>query len=632
VEYEGDEEAHSEAWLASLAFLGRAAAAAALASLAARLDACQASLSGCMQSAGDVAACLEQLCWVTRLAGFVLADSGEGETPLIPLEVAAACAAAAAAGQPDPAVALAQRLLSLGRACVEAAGHPVISPRLLEEVCCALGRWGETYLLPGAGAGAALVEAFGPAAGGGPAVCNGLVALGVAALTKYPGEAALHRAACERLLGPLTHRASSVLVQCPAWAELCRACAARQPGVVALGAGVQRRLYQCALDAAARAELPPGTALGYVEQLLSPLSCGLVALAAQPAATLQRADCAASAVGLLHSLSGAARAQQSQAVQPAVFGHLEAVCQQPALRLLEAFQRQGDAVAGILQLAIDVVENHAAYLPPARAAQLFAWARAVVQACAAHFVANLAVDRREEQVEFLGGVLALVSSLAAAEAPEGVDVVGPAVFAALEHVVPLVTPPFLAYPRLAAQVYSLLAHVCEAWTEQVARLPPRVLHPALGMISAGMGSKDDAEAAAAVFEAAAALARWHLRAQRTGAPGLAAADGATPLPVLLQALLQRVLLDDAGFECVGYSTDAALLLVLAEPAAFQNAAAAIVPSTGGAQGGGARVQAAFAALAAAAAACHPLERHVHGEFAAAFKAFVGAVRGEVRQR
>ncbi len=54
-----------------------------------------------MRHAGkeDGSVAMEELCLVLRLAAHVLADPGEGETPLMPLSMAHASAASASAGQ-----------------------------------------------------------------------------------------------------------------------------------------------------------------------------------------------------------------------------------------------------------------------------------------------------------------------------------------------------------------------------------------------------------------------------------------------------------------------------------------------------------------------------------------------------
>lgn len=54
-----------------------------------------------MKHAGkeDGSEAMEELCLVLRLAAHVLADPGEGETPLMPLSMAHASTASASAGQ-----------------------------------------------------------------------------------------------------------------------------------------------------------------------------------------------------------------------------------------------------------------------------------------------------------------------------------------------------------------------------------------------------------------------------------------------------------------------------------------------------------------------------------------------------
>lgn len=73
---------------------------------------------------------LEQLCWLTSMCAHVLADDGDGETPLPPLPVVQACEAeAAAAGGADPAERLSSGLLALGSHCLANAGQAAASPR-----------------------------------------------------------------------------------------------------------------------------------------------------------------------------------------------------------------------------------------------------------------------------------------------------------------------------------------------------------------------------------------------------------------------------------------------------------------------------------------------------------------------
>ncbi len=70
---------------------------------------------------------LEEMHWLTRMAGHLLADSGEGETPLVPLPVAKA--AADAQGGTDPIEQLSHALLGVAGLCLDENARPVVSPR-----------------------------------------------------------------------------------------------------------------------------------------------------------------------------------------------------------------------------------------------------------------------------------------------------------------------------------------------------------------------------------------------------------------------------------------------------------------------------------------------------------------------
>lgn len=97
------------------------------------------ALGECLNSAagGDPSVALEQLCWLTTMCSHVLADLGDGETPLVPLPISQACeaaAAAAAGGQGgDPAEQLSAGLLAVGNHCLAHAGQVAASPRWVPE-------------------------------------------------------------------------------------------------------------------------------------------------------------------------------------------------------------------------------------------------------------------------------------------------------------------------------------------------------------------------------------------------------------------------------------------------------------------------------------------------------------------
>lgn len=636
-EYEGGEEAHSEAWLAGLAAVGRAACAMVLPALAHQLQECQGALQACMQRDEDPSAALEQLCWVCGMCAYVLADAGDGETPLVPIAIADACSAASAAGQEDPCVGLAQRLLSLGAICQQHAGKPVISPRLMQEVCAALGRWAETYLLADNPASPALAAAFSDPEKA-REVAEGLIRLAMASLTSYPGDMTLHRVACMRLLAPLLRRRAvcALVMHCPAWQELCGATAARVQAVQILEAGVQRRLMLCLL----RATVGLGDSsrmAEYVASLLNPLVHNLQRLNEQTPAALQQADQAVHVLNLVQSLRGAARGVDSS-THVFVYGYLEAV-QSTLLRLLTVYQSQPGVYGQILKLAADTVEYHAGLLEASKARELFRWAVQLVATYASHrtTASSAASLQIEEERAALCALLRLLTQLTNTEASDESEVAA-AVFEGLDRIMPSIKEEHLKFPKLRSSFFSLVAHMVEAHAPRVAELPPATFSALMTALCFGMSVQDDTETEAAVFEAAGALAKHHYLVQKHGAQGLGhlntlnPATGQTALGSVLLALLRRVLVDDPGFEAVDYAAEAALPLWLAEPGAAEAALGSLAGMVGSDEGALATASIAFQGLGKAAHVANGLDRASRRQFNGAFRRFVMEVRGAIRKR
>lgn len=67
------------------------------------------------------------------MGGHVLADGGEGETPLVPVPISHACDEAAAAGVSDSVQPLSNALLGVLNLALDPAARPVISPRWVSE-------------------------------------------------------------------------------------------------------------------------------------------------------------------------------------------------------------------------------------------------------------------------------------------------------------------------------------------------------------------------------------------------------------------------------------------------------------------------------------------------------------------
>lgn len=155
-----------------------------------------------------------------------------------------------------------------------------------------------------------------------------LVSLVMSALTRYPGERALHDIACARLLPALLRRpaARQAVVDSPAWHTLCDAVGRGDAGLLQLAEKVQRRLLQSLLLAAGDGW--QGDAGSWAGHLLESTAVQLRQAGASDAAAraaLQRADGLHLVVSLIERLRGAVRGTQP-ATQAALFQQVS-VCQ-----------------------------------------------------------------------------------------------------------------------------------------------------------------------------------------------------------------------------------------------------------------------------------------------------------------
>ncbi|GLI66389.1 hypothetical protein VaNZ11_010181 [Volvox africanus] len=393
-ENEAAEAAAEDARMAEAAMLARAAPAATFSLLAAAMAAAQQQLLAATAAGlagGEVwAVFLERLCWLVRMAAHCLADSGAGETPLMPLPLSIAVEGG------GPAVAsvegLTAALLGLPALALQEGAAAVLSPRLMESCVWSLARWSDTYLFPEEveGLPAALVAAYATRGSGqAEAVVDGLARLAATCLVAFPGEVELHGMVCTTLLPVLSRRrplCASLLECSRSWGELCGAFAGRRPQLSnGLAPKLQRWLSQSLCQAAcgfpsadSPASIPAAAAAGhYITQLLGPTAAEVRALAARPDLydMTARADVIGTLCGMLEVLRGGACHGAAAAGPPARaagWGLLSELLA-PLLVLQRAFGDDPRVGALLLKLAAAVVEHHVGYLPTDQAHMLMSW-------------------------------------------------------------------------------------------------------------------------------------------------------------------------------------------------------------------------------------------------------------------
>ncbi|KAL0051778.1 hypothetical protein WJX82_002011 [Trebouxia sp. C0006] len=556
-------------WLTRVAVLGRAAPLLALPLLSNlivhRQQQVAHSMTAGLSGKEDGSVAMEELCLVLRLAAHVLADPGEGETPLMPLSMAHASTASASAGQADVVEATSNALLGVAGMSLDPTLGPIMSPRVLEAAVWAIGRWADTYLLSEEELSPAMSQAFGPA-GNGPSVLAALVQVAGTLLGGQAGEP---------------------------WHNLAGAFAQQAAALTGLSAKVQRALA-CCLCQAATGLADNAQRDQYINHLLQNIAGEVSSLASRAdlASIAERPDVMQRATALLECLRGAAQGTSPDAQQP-----LFSVCagvMEPLLALQKAYRQHEPVVCLLLKLAGDVVEAHVSYLPAGDAHIMCHWVLHLLQTYSSYnkgrrsvqTAASLRQDAVGESYRDLRALLKLLTHLtqrdlidfgsteeetgagAANGAGQAVDV-AQLVFLGLDILIPLISLELLGYPKLCLLYFQLLAYMMEVYPEKVAALTSQQLQTLLHTLEFGIASSEP-EAVQSALEALAALAKFDYQSKQAGKSGLQAGAGEGLLGRFLEVLMRRLLLDSGAGELTGLAADALLPLILAHPQAYQH--------------------------------------------------------------
>ena len=311
-EYEGDEEAYSDAKFAGIAAIGRSSFPITLPVLEAQIDRSLDHLKNCYLHGNDPSVALEETCWVTKMASYILADAGDGETPLMPQIFENAFVSC----PNNSIISLSRKLLSLTNDCKENHMRYAISSRLMEEVAISIGRWADTYLIAEDRIPASSGYIFG-ASTEGPAIAGVLVDFARATLKGYPGERRLHLSTCHNLLKPLTNyeKSRSIIIKCSQWMELVEEYSQNgSSSLQTLEAEVHLNLCyllcRCALGLVDERECQ-----GYLENIIARKIAATDHCTKLSKIEFSRPDNIELALNSLASLRGAARASQGRVQQ-----------------------------------------------------------------------------------------------------------------------------------------------------------------------------------------------------------------------------------------------------------------------------------------------------------------------------
>ncbi|RZC68876.1 hypothetical protein C5167_032005 [Papaver somniferum] len=489
----------------------------------------------------DPTATLEELYSLLLIAGHVLADSGEGETLLVP-DALQTCFMDVRETEHHPVVVLSGSIIKFSQLSLDPELRAAFfSPRLMEAVIWFLARWSDTYLMPlESGRGNNCNPADSEYQNGsqisrmallnfcgehdqGRAILDIIVHISMITLTSYPGENDLQALTCYYLLPALVRRKNVCvhLVTLDSWRNLAKAFA-NEESLFSLSGRNQRSLAESLIRSASGMRNSEESnqyvrdLMGQMIARLLDLSCknDLKSIAQQPDVILL-VSC------LLDRLRGAAMATQPRS-RKAIY-EMGLSVMGPVLTLLESYKHE-------ISLSVS---------------------------------SSLLSEAQTEKYKDLRALLQLITRLSSKDMidfssePNEVDSpdIGQVIYLGLHIVTPLISLDLLKYPKLCHDYFALLSHMLEVYPEK----DTEVVNMCLGALNG--------------------LASFHYKEINTGKEGLGlhAAGHTDPsrnsqegvLSRFLQSLLQLLLFEDYSTELVSAAADALLPLILCEQGVYQ---------------------------------------------------------------
>jgi len=615
------------------------------------------------------------------MSGHVLADSGDGETPLVPESISALNVSSADPAN-HPAVLLCHSVVNLARQSLDTnIRTEIFSPRLMEAVVWFFGRWVDTYLMPAdAGRGPnstpssnegdqqqmggtagpqlqPLVVAFGEE-GGGKAVLEVLVRVAVSGLISWPGERTLQEMVSFQLLPALVRRRNICvhLVSLEAWQELAHAFAFQQATLSTLASPIQRALSEALCRSAGG--MSSGDATNqYVRDLLGPITRNLATLSKREDLQTfsQQPDVILQVSCLIERLRGAARATLPRS-QKAIL-EIGSSVMEPLLILLETYRHQSSVVYLLLKYVVDWVDGQVAFLEAKDTVIVFSFCVRLLEIYSTHNIGkvsvststNLLSEGQTEKYKDLRALLQLLTNLSSKDLIDfACDIngevenpdVAQVVYLGLHIITPLMSVDLLKYPKLCRQYFTLLAHMLEVYPEKVAKLSPDGFSRIVGTLDFGLHHQD-VEVVSMSLTALNAVAFYHYQAICRGQEGLGVhvlsiqdAQGVVKEGVLahfLRSVMQFLLFDDYSNELVEPAADALLPLILCNTTLYQRLAQELLEGQQDALLQS-RLATAFHVLLNAQQVTSSLDRQNRRKFRENLYAFLTDVRGFLRTR
>ncbi|VFQ81253.1 unnamed protein product [Cuscuta campestris] len=564
------------------------------------------------RGSSDPTQTLEELYSLLLITGHVLADEGEGETPLVPKAIQTQFSHIMET-EKHPVVILSGSIIKFAEQCLDPELRAsFFSPRLMEAVIWFLRRWSSTYLMPseeykeGKSSNAfvdgrfkevqsqkALLDFCGDH-NQGKAVLNIIVRISITSLISYPGEKNLQALTCFELLHGLVRRKSvcTHLITLDSWRDLANSFA-NEKTLFSLYGSYQRSLAQT-LVRSATGMRDLEMSYQYVKYLTNHMTDYLAELSGRNDLkdVAQQPDIILLVSCLLERLRGVAIATEPR-TQKAIY-EIGLSAMNPVLRLLEVYKFESAVVYMLLRFVVDWVDGQISYLEARETAVAVSFCMSLIQLYSSQNIGKISLSRSKsicseedtERYKDIRALLQLLSSLCSKDlidfSSEAIETQGTnisqVVYTGLHIVTPLISMDLLKYPKLCHDYFSLLSHMLGVYPEMAAQLNNEAFAHIVGTLDFGLHHQD-VEAVDMSLQAVNALASYHYKERGAGKIGLGSRASASTdsagnlqegiLSKFLRSLLQFLLFEDYSDDSVSSAADALLPLILCEQDLYQ---------------------------------------------------------------
>ncbi|KAK9137879.1 hypothetical protein Sjap_008473 [Stephania japonica] len=557
----------------------------------------------------DPTCILEELFSLLLFTGHVLADAGEGETPLVPEAFQSHFIDVLGAEQ-HPVIVLSCTIIKFAEQSLNPEMRSAFfSPRLMEALIWFLARWSNTYLMPHETARGSncshdrqqeikfsrnVLIGFCGEHDQGKYVLDVILRISLMTLISYSGEKALQELTCYKLLPALVRRknVSVHLFTLDSWNDLVNAFA-RNKSLFGLISPHQCTLTETLVRAASGIRNSDASNQ-YVRELMGQMVAYILDLTskadlrtiAQQPNSIQTVSC------LLARLRGAARATQPR-TQRALY-EMGISVMNAILTLLEVYKHESAVIYLVLKFVIDWVDGQLVFLEVEDTTVVVNFCLTLLQLYSKHNIGKISLslsstlltEAKTEKYKDLRALLQLLTSLCSKNLvdfsadsldKESADI-AQVVYLGLHIVTPLISLELLKYPKLCHDYFALISHILEVYPEKLVQLNAESFSHMLGTLDFGI-HQQDIEVVNMCLEALNGLACYHYKERVCGKEGLGSCasgfrdqNGQVIEGVLsrfLRSLLQLLLFGDYSFELISSAADALLPLILCEKDHFE---------------------------------------------------------------